>query len=332
MVNTKKSDVVFFEAFDEEQELLRKICPAHVKAEFTPLTIQEACLSKAPSRVISIRTQSKIPAAWKESLDGILTRSTGFDHIREYQKETKARTGLGYLPSYCSRAVAEQAVLMMLALMRKLAVQQQYFSHFHRNGLTGQECQDKKLLIVGVGNIGAEIVDIAHGLRMKVAGADIDHKLPSLEYIDLVPGLAWADVVMCTAALTDETKNMLNYDTLRRMKTGTIFINVARGEISPLKDLKRLMDEKILGGLGLDVYEDEHVIAHDLRADKQSAVSELASVALELSQRTNVIFTPHNAFNTREALARKADQAMESVVLFLAENKFPFPIPETQNS
>jgi D-lactate dehydrogenase len=167
---------------------------------------------------------------------------------------------------------------------------------------------------------------------MKVAGADIDHKLPSLEYIDLVPGLAWADVVMCTAALTDETKNMLNYDTLRRMKTGTIFINVARGEISPLKDLKRLMDEKILGGLGLDVYEDEHVIAHDLRADKQSAVSELASVALELSQRTNVIFTPHNAFNTREALARKADQAMESVVLFLAENKFPFPIPETQNS
>lgn len=328
MVSTKKIDVVFFEAFDEEQELLRKICPAHINAEYTPLTIQEARLSRAPARLISIRTQSKIPVDWNKDIDGILTRSTGFDHVREYQQEIQAQTALGYLPSYCSRAVAEQAILTMLALMRKLQAQQQSFQSFHRNGLTGQECQGKKLLVVGVGNIGSEIIDIAHGLRMKVAGADIDRKVPSLEYVDLVPGLAWADVVICAAALTDETRSMLSYDTLRRMKTGAIFINVARGEISPLKDLKQLLDEKILSGLGLDVYEDERVIAHDLRARETQTRSALAQLVLELSCYPNVICTPHNAFNTKEALTRKAEQAIESIVLFLTEKTFPFSVPE----
>ncbi len=327
MVSHKKSDIVFFEAFDEEQELLRKICPSHVHAEFTPLTIQESRLVKAPARFLSIRTQSRIPLLWKDDIDGILTRSTGFDHVLAYRQETRTQAALGYLPVYCSRAVAEQAITMMLSLMRKLVAQQRSFQQFHRNGLTGQECQGKRLLVVGVGNIGAEIVDIAHGLRMKVAGVDIDRKLPSLEYIDLVPGLAWADVIICAAALTEETRNMLDYDMLRRVKTGAIFINIARGEISPLSDLKRLVDEKILSGLGLDVFDDEHILAHDLRAGLRSSKSASTVCALELAQYSNVIFTPHNAFNTQEALARKADQTMESVVLFLAEKKFPFPVP-----
>lgn len=329
MVSHKKPDIVFFEAFDEEQELLRKICPAHVHAEFTPLTIQESRLVKAPARFLSIRTQSRIPLLWKDDIDGILTRSTGFDHVVAYKQETRTQAALGYLPVYCSRAVAEQAITMMLSLMRKLPSQQRSFQQFHRNGLTGQECQGKRLLVVGVGNIGAEIVDIAHGLRMKVAGVDIDRKLPSLEYIDLIPGLAWADVIICAAALTEETKNMLDYDMLRRVRTGAIFINIARGEISPLGGLKRLMDEKILSGLGLDVFEDEYIMAHDLRAGLHSSKSASTVCALELAQYSNVIFTPHNAFNTQEALARKADQAMESVVLFLAEKKFPFSAPGT---
>jgi len=163
---------------------------------------------------------------------------------------------------------------------------------------------------------------------MKVAGADIDRKLPSLEYVDLIPGLAWADVVVCAASLTSETRNMLNYETLRRVKTGTLFINVARGEISPLKDLQRLLDEKILGGLGLDVYEEEDTVAQWLRSDRKQKINEKTTIALDLNQRKNVVLTPHNAFNTEEALARKAEQTIESVVSFLAEKKFSFPVPE----
>ncbi|MFA6379271.1 MAG: NAD(P)-dependent oxidoreductase, partial [Candidatus Omnitrophota bacterium] len=256
MVKSAKSDIIFFEAFDEEQKLLRKLCPSHIRAEYTSQTIQESKMKDVPAALVSIRTQSKIPFGWAPALKGILTRSTGFDHVLDYRDQTKCEAALGYLPSYCARAVAEQAILMMLALWRKLKTQQQCFHFFCRDGLTGLECQDKKMLVVGVGNIGSEIVDIARGLHMKVAGVDIDRKLPSLEYTDLTSGLSWADVVVCALSLTQETKEMLSYETLRRVKTGTIFINIARGEISPLKDLKRLLDEQILGAVGLDVYDD----------------------------------------------------------------------------
>lgn len=328
MVKNKKIDVVFFEAFEEEQRLLKKLCPSHVRAEFTSKTIDESGAKKAPSSLISIRTQSRIPVSWSKDLGGILTRSTGFEHILDYQAQAKISFALGYLPSYCARAVAEQAFLMVLALLRKLKIQEKNFDTFCRDGLTGLEAQDKKILVVGVGNIGSEIVDIAKGLRMKVAGVDIKKKLSALEYTDLIPGLSWADVVVCSCSLTKETEKMLGYEALRRVKTGTLFVNVARGEISPLKDLKRLLDENILGGLGLDVYEDEGAIAHQLRSGKKEPMGEMTKIALELSKRDNVIFTPHNAFNTKEALERKAEQTIESVVSFLTQGTFSFPVPE----
>lgn len=328
MVKEKKIDIVFFEAFEEEQILLKKLCPKHIKADFTAKTIQESGLEEAPSSLISIRTQSKIPVRWSKDLGGILTRSTGYEHLVSYQKETGTACALGYLLSYCARAVAEQAIWMVLALLRKAKAQQKNFQSFCRDGLTGAEAQGKNMLVVGVGNIGSEVVDIAKGFRMKVAGVDIMKKLSTVEYVDLKTGLAWADVVVCACSLTNETKGMLGYEALRRVKTGTFFVNVARGEISPLKDLKRLLDENILGGLGLDVYENETVIAHSLRSGKAPANDAMIKLITALSKKDNVIFTPHNAFNTKEALERKAEQTMESIVSFLTQGIFPSPVPE----
>lgn len=328
MVKAKKPDIVFFEAFEEEKELLKKLCPKHIIAEFTTKTIQESSFKKAACSLISIRTQSKIPISWGKNLGGILTRSTGFEHLLEYQAQAKTALALGYLPSYCARAVAEQAFLMLLSLFRKLKAQTKNFDSFCRDGLTGVEAQGKNILIVGVGNIGSEIVDIAKGFRMKVAGVDIVKKLSTIEHVDLKTGLAWADAVICACSLTNETKGLLGYEALRRVKTGTFFVNVARGEISPLKDLKRLLDENILGGLGLDVYENESAIAHWFRLSKKEPADAAIKIVLELSKRDNVVFTPHNAFNTKEALERKAEQTIESVVSFLTQGIFSFPVPE----
>lgn len=328
MVKVKKVDVIFFEAFDEEQKLLKKLCPKHINAEFTAKTIQESSFKKVPSSLISIRTQSKIPVTWGSDLGGILTRSTGFEHLLDYQAQAKTALALGYLPSYCARAVAEQAFLILLSLFRKLKVQTKNFDGFCRDGLTGVEAQGKNILVVGVGNIGSEIVDIAKGFRMKVAGVDIAKKLSTIEYVDLKTGLAWADAVICACSLTNETKGMLGYEALRRVKTGTVFVNVARGEISPLKDLKRLLDENILGGLGLDVYENEAAIAQWFRSSKKEPADAVIKIVLELCQKDNVVFTPHNAFNTKEAVARKAEQTIESVVSFLTQGTFSFPVPE----
>ncbi|MDD3374193.1 MAG: NAD(P)-dependent oxidoreductase [Candidatus Omnitrophica bacterium] len=327
MVGNKKIDVMFYEAFEEEQKLLKELCPAQINSQFTSQTIQEKKDEEPQSTFISIRTQSKIPDNWAQNLEGILTRSTGYDHILDYVNWTETSAQTGYLPCYCARAVGEQALLLVMSLLRKLKKQINSFEIFNRDGLTGQECQNKNILVVGVGSIGLEIVDIAKGLRMNVAGVDIKKKVKDFKYISLASGLAWADIVVCALSLTKETTRMLGYEALKNVKKGAIFVNIARGEISPLKDLKQLLDEGVLAGVGLDVFEDEKNIAHFLRNSKKKPEDEIVKIIEEFQKRDDVVLTPHNAFNTKEALKRKAEQTMESVALFLKEKRFPCSVP-----
>ena len=120
-------DVMFYEAFEEEEKEIKEALPTDVRAGFTPKTIAEAGGKECPAQLISIRTQSALPVEWAKDLKGILTRSQGYDHLTDYLSKTKADIACGYLGSYCARAVAEQAVLMMMALLRRLKKQIKQF-------------------------------------------------------------------------------------------------------------------------------------------------------------------------------------------------------------
>ena len=159
--------------------------------------------------MISIRAQSIIPNSWATEIDGILSRSTGYDHIVTYLGKCKEDIPCGYLPLYCSRAVAEQAMLLWMALLRKLTKQMHAFTNFNRDGLTGQECKNKTLLVVGVGNIGYEVVQIGEGLGMKVFGVDIVERHRSVSYTSIEQGLALADIIVCSMNLTDDNISYL---------------------------------------------------------------------------------------------------------------------------
>jgi len=261
-------DVIFYEAFKEEEAAIKKFLPDNINARFTDRTIQENGDNKPPAELISTRTQSEIPNEWAKNIKAILTRSQGYDHLLKYRRETGAKIEHGYLGNYCARAVAEQAMLMAVALLRKFKKQIKNFKNFSRDNLTGLECRGRNVFVVGVGNIGSEIVDIARGLRMHVKGFDIKHKISDLFYVSLSEGIEWADIVFCALSLTKETEGMLSYEVLKKAKPGLSFINIARGEISPVGGLKKLLDEKILGGLGLDVYPQESKLAYNLRAGK----------------------------------------------------------------
>ena len=320
-------DVIFFEAFDEEEKALRHFLPKNVRAKFTPYTIQEERLKAVPAGVISIRTQSVIPKKWASSLKGVLTRSTGYDHILATRRETGLTAVCGCLVDYCSRSVAEQALLMAMALLRKLRSQQKHFERFDRNGLTGADVYGKNILVVGVGYIGRHVVDISRGLKAKVKGVDIKFSLKDLEYVPLPEGVRWADVVICTALLNRDTRGMLNYALLKQAKPGAVLVNVSRGEITPLSDMERLLKEKILGGLGMDVLPEEAGIAEALRSKKKSAGRPI-QIIRRLKNSDQVIFTPHNAFNTRESVEQKAKESVQSLVYFFKEGKFPHPVPD----
>ena len=319
-------DVMFYEAFEEEEREIKKILPEEIRTGFTSKTIQEEGAAQAPSALISIRTQSRVPLSWDQDLKGILTRSQGHDHVDVFRRESKAEMAYGFLGNYCARAVAEQAALMMMSLLRKLKSQEKNFMSFTRDGLTGSECAGRKVLVVGVGNIGAQIVDIARGLRMDVKGVDLVKNFKDLQYVSLSEGIAWADVVLCALSLTEKTNGMLDYRAFEKARQGMVFVNVARGEISPIEDLKKLLDEGTIAAIGLDVYPQEGLLADSLRA-RRPEDSPQGRVVLGLAQKENVLLTPHNAFNTKEALEQKASLTVAAVVSYLKEGTFPYPVP-----
>ena len=319
-------DVFFYEAFEEEAESLKSFLPSDISAGFTWETIQEQKDEKPPAPVISIRTQSIIPNSWATEIDGILSRSTGYDHIVTYLGKCKEDIPCGYLPLYCSRAVAEQAMLLWMALLRKLTKQMHAFTNFNRDGLTGQECKNKTLLVVGVGNIGYEVVQIGEGLGMKVFGVDIVERHRSVSYTSIEQGLALADIIVCSMNLTGDNISYFNYELLKKAKRDAIFVNIARGEFSPSSDLLRLLDENHLKGIGLDVYNQESQLAVSLRTNQPIKQQEIQAT-LELAKRPNVILTPHNAFNTQEAVDRKADHSIQQMVHFLKNGNFLWQVP-----
>lgn len=320
-------DVFFYEAFEEEEAALRKYLGENVSAGFTWKTIQEYGESTPPAKVISVRTQSVIPKDWSLQIDGIVSRSTGYDHLKAYRNETRADLACGYLPLYCNRAVAEHALMLWLNIMRKLNNQVQQFSKFHRDGITGEENEKKRLLVVGVGNIGYEIVKIGKGLNMKVKCVDLNVKYPDEHYVNIDEGLKTADIVVCAMNLNETNKAYFNYDRLKQTKKGCIFINISRGEISPAQDLLKLIDEQHLGGVGMDVFDEEKDLASVLRGGDQPKGESVKSV-LKMMNRDNVILTPHNAFNTVESVERKSIQSVEQVNYFLKHQRFIWGVPE----
>ena len=319
-------DIFFYEAFEEETEALTRALPERLSAGYTWKTVQESRDTAPPAPLVSIRTQSRIPEAWADRLTGILSRSTGYDHVLAYLEACGVDIPCGHLPLYCNRAVAEQAMLMWMALLRKLPIQTDRFARFARDGLTGGECLGKTLLVVGVGNVGFEVVKIGRGLGMDVLGIDIVERHPSVTYVSIDEGLAKADIIVCCMNLTEENREYFHYERLKKAGKGVLFINVARGEMSPSRGLLRLLDEGHLGGVGLDVYDRESELAVSLRSGRELSSDEILAT-LELHKRSDVILTPHNAFNTREALLRKAEHSVAQVVGFLEHGQFRWPVP-----
>ena len=139
--------VFFFEAFAEEKDALKQYLNPSLQAGYSEKTIQEYGAEKPPASIISTRTQSHVPLEWAPRLEALLTRSTGYEHLQAYRNRTAQSIRYGYLPLYCNRAVAEQAALLWMSLLRKLPLQIDHMARFNRDGLTGIECSGKHSLL-----------------------------------------------------------------------------------------------------------------------------------------------------------------------------------------
>jgi D-lactate dehydrogenase len=324
-------DVFFYEAFEEEAAGLRRLLPERISAEFASETIQETGHAAPPARLISIRTQSKVPREWAPQLSAILARSTGYDHLLAYAAQMEQPPALGYLPLYCQRAVAEQAMLMWMALLRWLPRQMRQFQDFRRSGLTGRECAGRTLVVVGVGTIGHEICTIGAALGMRVLGVDIAPCHANIQYASIDEALPQADVLVCAMNLTEANRGYFDMAKWQRVKRGAIFVNISRGELSPSVALHEALQAGLLGGVGLDVFDQEATLAADLRCHSPTADPEVFHRMLNnpeiqatcaLARRVDCICTPHNAFNTVEAVERKCEHSVQQILAYLEHGAF----------
>ena len=221
------------------------------------------------------------------------------------------------VPAYSPYAVAEHAVALLLALNRKIprASNRVHDLNFSLNGLVGFDLHGKTAGIVGTGKIGRITAQILRGFGMKVLAFDPfpsaewarDH---SVEYTDALTLARECEVISLHTPLTPETHHIIRRETLELMKPGAILINVSRGALIDTKALIESLKSGRLGGVALDVYEEEEGVFFEDLSGQILHDDELA----RLLTFPNVLITAHQAFLTQEALAEIARVTVANLV------------------
>ncbi|MDZ4225117.1 MAG: NAD(P)-dependent oxidoreductase, partial [bacterium] len=198
---------------------------------------------------------------------------------------------------------------------------------FSQDNLQGFDLKSKTLGVVGTGRIGKHIIKMAKGFDMNVVAydpfPDLEfQKLNEYKYLSLEDLLKTSDIVSIHVPYMKETHHLINDDRIKLMKKGAILINTARGAIVETESLVKALQDGQLGGAGLDVLEEENLTSDKIEfilgghPEEHDLKTVLANHVL--IDMPNVVVTPHNAFNTKEALQRILDTTLESIQSFIA--------------
>lgn len=311
-MNGKAKDIIgFFEIEGWEKPLLKKMFP-RAEMVFSGQKINDACLpSKNNFTVLSIFVNSRINKkvlAHFPKLRLVATRSTGFDHI-DLQAAKKKNVAVAFVPGYGDNTVAEFAFGLILNLTRKIyqaIAEVKDTGIFSFAGLRGTDLKGKTIGIIGTGRIGKAMIKIASGFGMNILAFDPKPdrafaKLIPFRYVELETLLEHSDVISLHTPYTKKTRHLINKKNIRLIKKGAYLVNTARGGIVETAAVVKALQHEILSGVALDVLEEEGKIKMDRI----------------LIKMPNVLITPHNAFNSQEALERILKTTIENIQSFL---------------
>jgi len=221
------------------------------------------------------------------------------------------------VPAYSPHAVAEHTVGLLLTLNRKIhrAYNRVRELNFSLSGLVGFDLHGKTVGIVGTGRIGRVAAQIFRGFGCRVLAYDPTPMndwaaTHGISYVDLHALLAESDVVSLHLPLTPQTHHLLNATTLARMKRGAHLINSSRGKLVDTSALIEALKSGHIGGVALDVYEEEAGIFFKDLSGEVLQDDELS----RLLTFPNVLITAHQAFLTHEALSEITRVTTENIL------------------
>jgi D-3-phosphoglycerate dehydrogenase len=269
---------------------------------------------------IIIRSETKLKAEIIEAADRLKVigrAGIGLDNV-DLRAATKKGIVVMNTPQENAIAAAEHTIAMMLSISRKIpqATATMRAGKWEKRKFVGVELYGKTLGLIGIGVIGTIVADRARGLKMKAIGYDpyLSKEVAEKKGVELVSMdelLNKSDFISVHTPLTDETRNLIDKNSFRKMRSGVILVNCARGGIVNEKDLYEAIKEGKVAGAALDVFEKEPAIGNPL---------------LELEE---VICTPHLGASTGEAQENVsiaiAQQIVDYFILGEARNAVNMP-------
>lgn len=293
---------------DKINETAGRIIEPAAEVDFLPTMSEEELIKIIPNYdALMVRSQTKVTSKIIEAgvnLKIIGRAGVGVDNI-----DLEAATQKGIIvvnsPDGNTMAASEHTVALMLALARNIApaATSTRDGKWDRSKFTGTELYKKTLGIIGFGKIGSHVGEVALSLGMKVlvydpfASKEVVEKMGG-EYIESLDNF-WGkcDFITVHVPKTKDTVNMINKDTISKMKKGVRLINCARGGIINEADLKDAINEGYVAGAAIDVYENEPNIQE--------------CPLLQCSG--NIVLTPHLGASTQEAQMNVAIDVAEQI-------------------
>ncbi len=230
---------------------------------------------------------------------------TGVDHV-DLQAAKEMGVKVSNAAGYSTQAVAEIALCMMLNLLRNIPqVEQRCRQGQTKDGLVGCELSGKTVGIVGAGAIGCRTAQLCHAFGCKVLGYKrhiVGNEPDFIEFVSLDELLNRSDIVSLHCPINEDSKHLINAQTIAQMKQGAYLINTARGPVVDSQALADALNSGYLAGAGIDVFEKEPPLdtAHPLLHSK------------------NTIVTPHVAFASAESMLARANIVFDNIESFLA--------------
>ena len=241
-------------------------------------------------------------------------RCAGFNNVD--LAAAKGKLPVVRVPAYSPYAVAEYSLALMLSLNRKIhrAYWRTRDGNFSLNGMMGFDMHGKTIGIIGTGKIAKILIKILKGFGMHILAYDLypDYKFAEEEgimYTTLDELYHRSDIISLHCPLTEETRYLINDQSIDKMKDGVMIINTGRGQLIHTNALIEGLKEKKISAAGLDVYEEEGDYFYEDKSDKIIDDDVLA----RLLSFNNVIVTSHQAFFTKEAMHNIAETTLQNI-------------------
>ena len=315
MFDAKEYDMASFEKANEKAGFKIKFFETKLSADTVDLTKGYDAVCVFVNDAIDAGV---IDSLYENGVKLIALRCAGYNNVDI--EHAFGKVHVVRVPAYSPYAVAEHAMALLLTSIRRIhkAYIRTRDHNFSMAGLTGFDLHGKTVGVVGTGKIGRVFSDICRGFGMNIIAYDkFPAKDSGLDYVSLDEIWEKADIISFHCPLTDETRHMVNADSIAKMKKGVVLVNTSRGALIDSEALLEGIKDRKVGAACLDVYEEEsdvffhdfsgHIIADDTLA--------------RLISMPNVIVTSHQAFLTQEALSNIADTTLSNIRQFEAEGR-----------